>query len=294
MINKCKNKSKTECNSMPDECKWCEGKIRKYCKSTNSKLKKANNEKKTCKKISDTRCSPHTGKMDENCALSDKNRCIFIKTVKKENKSKSKSKPVPKPKSDQKNNEENNCKDWIIIKQLGKSGKEGTTYEVKNSKTNEICAMKQFKKNKSVKTFMKEVEMQKLAGPLAPEVKDLCEGPPRLVMEKMNKTLPQLIEEQKGKLTDKQQNNLIKLSSDMDKRNIYHNDPNPLNIMVDINGNFRYIDYGMTILKKKHQTNIKSLKAVFYGGMQGLVTRKYIHGTDIKIINKELTKLGAI
>ena len=174
---------------------------------------------------------------------------------------------------------------------MGKSGKEGTTYEVENSKTGEICAMKQFKKKKSIKTFMKEVKMQEKAGPLAPAVKYYCEEPPRLVMEKMNKTLSELIEEQKRKLTDEQQYNLIKLSRDMDERQVYHNDPNPLNIMTDMDGNFKYIDYGMSINKPANKTNIKSLKTVFYGGMQGLVTRKIIPSDNIKIINEELSKL---
>ena len=33
-----------------------------------------------CKKISDTRCSPHDGVMDKDCRLSDKNRIISLPT----------------------------------------------------------------------------------------------------------------------------------------------------------------------------------------------------------------------
>ena len=76
----------------------------------------------------------------------------------------------------------------------------------------------------------------------------------------------------------------------MDKKNVYHNDPNPLNIMVDTKGNFRYIDFGMSKEKKINKTNIKSLKNVFYGGLQGLVTQKKIKSNDIEIIDKEINK----
>ena len=34
---------------------------------------------KSCKKVSATRCSPHVGEMDNECQLSDKNRCVMIK-----------------------------------------------------------------------------------------------------------------------------------------------------------------------------------------------------------------------
>lgn len=37
---------------------------------------------KTCKRVSENRCSPHTGKMDKGCQLSKKNRCILIKNLK--------------------------------------------------------------------------------------------------------------------------------------------------------------------------------------------------------------------
>ena len=154
--------------------------------------------------------------------------------------------------------------------------------------------MKQFKKNKSIKTFMKEVNMQIKAGSSAPLVKEYCENPPRLVMEKMSMTLPELIDKQNGKLTDMQQIALIELSIDMDNINIYHNDPNPLNIMVDMDNNFKYIDYGMSTEKKFNQTNVKSLKSVFYSGMQGLVTRKKIKASDINIINSVLKELQLI
>ena len=179
---------------------------------------------------------------------------------------------------------------------MGKSGKEGTTYEVKNKKNGKIYAMKEFKKKKSIKKFKNEIDMQIKAGKLAPTVIDFCEtSPPRIVMEKMIMTLPELIKSQYGKLTSKQQKNLIKLSKNMDKKKIYHNDPNPLNIMIDEKGNFRYIDYGMSKYfdkkLKNDNPNLIALKTIFFGGMQGLTTRKIIKKEDINIINEELHKI---
>ena len=39
---------------------------------------------KTCKKVSQTRCSPHKGEMDDECEISVKNRCIKKKLKKKQ------------------------------------------------------------------------------------------------------------------------------------------------------------------------------------------------------------------
>ena len=42
--------------------------------------------KKNCKKNSDKRCSPHKGEMDQNCELSEKNRCVLKKKKSKSEK----------------------------------------------------------------------------------------------------------------------------------------------------------------------------------------------------------------
>ena len=56
---------------------------------------KNNTKNKTCKKVSQTRCSPHMGEMDNECELSDKNRCIKKKiSIKKKSLSKSVEKEI--------------------------------------------------------------------------------------------------------------------------------------------------------------------------------------------------------
>ena len=182
--------------------------------------------------------------------------------------------------------------DWEINNQLGETGKEGTTYEVINKNTGQIAAMKVFKKKKSKKTFKREVDFQIKAGNLAPRV--ICYSyipTPRIIMEKMTITLVGLIENQNGKLTSKQQNEIIELNKNMDKLKINHNDPNPLNIMIDEEGNFKYIDYGFSKILKR--TNLHSLEPLIYNIFRGIVNGyKIIKEEDISILVNEVDGLS--
>lgn len=325
-MSECKGKNKQHCQNNTNNCVWVDGKVRKYCKSKKQSTSKTSIPK-TCKKVSANRCSPHPGKMDPGCSLSDKNRCILkksttsSKTSSKKPSSKKPSSKKPKHKIEKstqsvnvnnkkvmttpiqkkvvKGNKGVPCHNWNIIKQLGKSGKEGTTFEVENSITKVRAAMKQFKNKKSTKTFQNEIDMQIMAQPLSPIVYDQCVDPPRLVMEKMSMTLPELISKQGNKLTDKQQLSLIKLCEEMNKKNVKHNDPNPLNIMIDDNGEFRFIDFGMSKplskIKNEKLENVRSLYAVFYGGMQGITnTNKMVKESELKVINDKLKEIGAM
>ena len=49
-------------------------KIKQWSKDIYTEIK---SKKKTCKKISNSRCTPHSGEMDSDCKLSVKNRCVF-------------------------------------------------------------------------------------------------------------------------------------------------------------------------------------------------------------------------
>ena len=183
---------------------------------------------------------------------------------------------------------------WKKDKQIGESGKEGTCYRVINKLTNEEFAMKEFKPKKSIKKFDSEVSYQRKAGELGigPKVIDIMYNPPRIVMEMMNRTIEKVIKDQNGILKEDQQNDIISLCKKFDENNIYHCDPNPLNLMEGIDGKFKWIDYGMSIdiNIKKHTSNpnLKALKTVFYSVMQGLITRKIICEDNISIINKQI------
>ena len=128
---------------------------------------------------------------------------------------------------------------------------------------------------------------------LAPKVIDVMYDPPRIVMEIMNRTIEQVIKDQNGILTEDQQNDIISLCEKLDENNIYHCDPNPLNLMEGIDGKFKWIDYGMSIdiNVKKHTNNpnVKALKSVFYGGMQGLIRRQICKQNNITKINEKIS-----
>ena len=88
---------------------------------------------KSCKKISNTRCSPHDGEMDKDCALSDKNRCI-IKKEKKEI-------------------------DNVIIKKS--KTKKVKTNDVKKEEKSKKKTIEKLKKDKVLKSKKKEKETEK-------------------------------------------------------------------------------------------------------------------------------------
>jgi len=184
-----------------------------------------------------------------------------------------------------------------ILKTLGTPGKEGTTYKVEILSSSDQYAMKVFKKTKSPEKISKEALTQDFVASfdLSPKIygvileKSLPQpGGGKIIMELMDGLLEELLEEQDGELTKEQQYDLIRLSFEMDNIGIYHNDPNPLNIMYK-NGKFYYIDFGMSkpIDIKKHgrYPNTRALHTVFFGGLQGLVNRKISKG-NINIIKK--------
>lgn len=170
---------------------------------------------------------------------------------------------------------------WIVKDRLGAEGKEGVVYEVVDG-TGRQCAMKQFKPAKSRKTFDREVRMQRLAHAVgaAPEVVDSIHSTPlRLVMEKMDETVVACIRRQGGTLTEQQQVDIVRVHDRLDQAGIYHNDPNPLNLMCQYlpNGTTRWllIDYGFAkkIDPSKHgaRPNREAIDWLLNASFQGLL-----------------------
>ena len=166
-------------------------------------------------------------------------------------------------------------------KVLGVEGKEGLTYEANNKTTGEPCAFKAFKSTKKTRPLKVEYDWATRAGDIGagPKVYGYSTAKRGIAMELLVKTIVQLLQEQSGTLTKEQQLDIISLAVKLDDAGIYHNDPNPLNLMTNKEGKFRWIDYGLTIKidPKQHglYPNVQAIWDVFHG-FHGLESRRRI------------------
>jgi len=140
---------------------------------------------------------------------------------------------------------------YKIIKRLGVKGKEGTTYLVR--KEGKDYAMKRFASTKSIKTLKTEIELHHLVHSHRPKVTptlyDYDLNNKYIVMEVLDKTLYDILQEQGGQLTLSQQMNLIEIFQQLDKIGVFQMDPGILNFMTSRGSNRIYIiDYGMAKL----------------------------------------------
>lgn len=136
---------------------------------------------------------------------------------------------------------------YEIIKQLGKEGKDGITYLVKDKKGNEY-ALKKFKDNKFPNSIKKEVELQKLASKegICPKIIDFdTTGCKYIVMEKLDDHLTDKITSNKGVISKRDQKQLISIFKKLDKAGVFHADSNALNYMFK-GGKLYIIDFGMS------------------------------------------------
>ena len=158
---------------------------------------------------------------------------------------------------------------------VGREGKEGTVYIVRYR--HRIAAMKQFRPRKSMRRVHQEARMQRAAAvrKCAPKVYAVLSSPPRIVMELMSRTLPEVLHAQHGTLDVAQQESIVALCQRLDCAGIYQNDPNPLNLMQNSRGQFVWIDYGFAKgTNAKHcEPNLRSLQTLLWGGVQGVVAR---------------------
>jgi len=184
---------------------------------------------------------------------------------------------------------------YTIIQQLGSSGKEGTTYLVKNKKGDEF-AMKMFSKHKSVNMLLKEVVFQKQAAKhdIAPQIKETNEEHKYIVMEKLDKNLFDIVKKNQGAIPDTVQRKIVSVIKKMDGTGVFHGDPNPANFMLK--GNSMYmIDYGFAKdiddkLMKKYETEVPNSKFMILGLILKLKEIYKDHNPNIeyKILSKAL------
>ena len=131
------------------------------------------------------------------------------------------------------------------IGELGHKGKEGRTYLVRNEKNREY-AMKTFSRRKSSARIIREVSLQRKASNMgvSPSIIEYNLDNKFIVMEKLEKTLLDILKRQKGKLTIKQQRRIMEIFQLLDQAKVFHADPSPLNFMEN-NKQLYIIDFGM-------------------------------------------------
>ena len=157
------------------------------------------------------------------------------------------------------NYKQDNYDKYEKISRLGISGKEGTTFLVKDKSGNEF-AMKIFKSTKSRNTLKKEAEFIEAAASISvsPKLIEYNRCYKFIVMEKLDTNLFDLLKKNKGHLTITQQKQIVSILKKLDKIKLFHADPNPLNFMLKEKKMY-IIDFGFSKnidhkLIKKHGT----------------------------------------
>jgi serine/threonine protein kinase len=135
---------------------------------------------------------------------------------------------------------------YTRISVLGNKGREARTFLVYDKKRKIECAQKCYRKNKASQSIRREYEFQDRASKkgISPAVIDIDTISKTITMEKMEYDLVDLIQRQKGKLTRKQQEDIIKLLDRLDDIGIFHADGNSLNFMYTKDNVLQIIDYG--------------------------------------------------
>jgi tRNA A-37 threonylcarbamoyl transferase component Bud32 len=160
--------------------------------------------------------------------------------------------------------EENNQK-YKIIEKIGHNGKEGTIYSVKKLNGKKVFAMKKFKNNKSKNNIEKEGELLKEAAKcnLSPKVIEIDLENKFIVMDKLDKSLFDILKENEGKMSLEYQKRFIDICKQLDNLGISHGDPSPLNFM-EKEGKLYIIDFGFgKLMEKGENLNIKYMPLGF-------------------------------
>lgn len=122
-------------------------------------------------------------------------------------------------------------KEKAVMKPIGE-GKDGKTYS-KKVKGTPTTAVKQFRKTKSPVKITSEAEFQKMASDrgISPKIIRYDLDGKKIEMEKLDRTLYDILKATNGKLTQKYQRRIIEIFKVLDELKIFHADPNVLNFM---------------------------------------------------------------
>tara|TARA_B110000259_G_scaffold82305_1_gene96157 strand:+ start:3024 stop:4397 length:1374 start_codon:yes stop_codon:yes gene_type:complete len=188
-----------------------------------------------------------------------------------------------------------------IGKKLGNEGYEGVTFSAVLRENGKNYAIKTFDKTHNKKTdkkdyneLVKEASLQYIASlkGVAPKVFAIIfnKNIKGIIMEKLDYSLRQVLEYNKGILSKYQELSLVECVIKLSEICILHHDNNPLNFMWSVEKNkFYYIDFGFSIFlseykgKKNLFHNLAILKDCFEGFRLGLFKRKRVNSKGIKI-----------
>ena len=160
---------------------------------------------------------------------------------------------------------------YTKLHQLGEKGKEGTVFLVEDASGRQL-ALKQFAKTKSERTLAKEAALLGKAAEfgIAPKMVEYNTDDNYIVMEKLDKSLFDIMRENGGKLSQALQREMINIFKVLDRIQIFHADPSPLNFMVDSAGKLKIIDFGFAKpidlkMEKEQETKDVNMKFMPFG-----------------------------
>ena len=107
--------------------------------------------------------------------------------------------------------------------------------------------LKKFKPTKANSTIEKEAKIQKIAATTgySPKVLYYSGNDKIIAMEKLEKRLIDVYKKD-DTLSEKHQNQLLKIMEALDDVEVLHNDGNSLNLMLDKDDNVKIIDFGLS------------------------------------------------
>jgi tRNA A-37 threonylcarbamoyl transferase component Bud32 len=131
------------------------------------------------------------------------------------------------------------------LKQIGHEGKDAFVYEITDFNGNKH-AMKKYKKEVKSVNIKKEIGfLEKLRDSnITPKVIYSNVKEKYIIMEMFDKTLFDEINE-KGKISQKTQKDILKIHDKLDNLGVFHGDPSPLNLMFKEN-ELKVIDFGFS------------------------------------------------
>ena len=189
---------------------------------------------------------------------------------------------------------------YVFVRKLGMTGRDGNVSCVKY-KNRRQYAKKQFRKNRSTKAIKMEAMLQQKAAKsgLSPTVKEFNLNSKYIIMDVIDgESMYARMKKNNGKLTVKQQKELLTIFSKLDEIGIFHMDPNPLNFLFDNRDKLYIIDFGFAakINTKRHgdSPNVDQMtlgllikfKTLFPGVSYTTMTKKLKPGL-LQILNGE-------